>query len=130
MAAVVVIDIAQANRNAGTYTFAAPQPVPAGRVSAKFEIILDTADKLAGGKTLTLTSFHSADNGATWLPVNSIPWTSYGSGGFTLHDIGGTTTVNPNPRFYCALAPIAGHLLRLEAVLNQALNAGVLVTIT
>jgi hypothetical protein len=123
-----VVTIPKGNRQAGTYTFTAPDPIPVGRI-AMLTVTLDEADKLAVGKTLTWQFFVLADAGATPVFVNGSTWTSYGPGGLTVTDPDGTVRVNPDPRLTCPIANHTGKLLRGVFVLSAALRAGVVISV-
>jgi len=123
-----VVNIVATNMPAGEQVFTAPDPVPVARV-ATFELVLREQDKLASGISLTWEFYFSADNGASWQFANGSTWHSYGPSGYTLTNMDGTTTVNPNPKLQVPLVSRAGQLLRCRLDLAQSLRVGVIISV-
>ena len=121
------ITISQAVRAGGTYQFQTAVGVPADLRFARFQVVLDLADKLAVGKTLSLKFFFSPDGGASWVFANGTSWTSYGPGGLTVTDPDGTVHVNPDPTLVVPLSTKIGQRVRGEFVLGQSTNAGMII---
>jgi hypothetical protein len=130
MATTTVVNVPQANRNAGTYTFAWNQSIPASYRYATATAVLNTADKLAVGNKLDVSTAFSPDGNPPFVFANSMTWTSYGPGGYsdTLPD--GTVLTNPDPYITVPLASRTGQFIQATIILDQALFAGATITIT
>jgi hypothetical protein len=126
MATTTVVNVPQANRNAGTYTFAWNQPIPANYRFATATAVLNTADKLAVGNKLDVSTAFSPDGNPPFVFANGISWTSYGPGGLTTVD----GVVNPDPVIMVPLLLRTGQFIQATIVLAQALFAGATITIT
>ena len=111
------------------FTFDAPQPVPADLRYATFEIVVEPADKLVVGISLTVEFFFSPD-GVNWIFANSTVWNSYGPGGLTVTAPDGTVLTNPNPKIQVGLSGRAGQQLRGTLTLTQAMRVGTVVSVT
>lgn len=125
-----VVTINPRDRNAGSYTFEAPQPIPAGLTQAAFVLTVDLADKLATGKVIAWGFEFSADNGQTWTLGNRGTWQSYGPGGFTFTDLQGNVVTNPDPEIRFGLGSRAGQRMRGTLVLSTDLRTGVVISIS
>lgn len=124
-----VVTINPANRQAGIYTFEAPQPVPVDVTQAVFTLTVDIADKLAVGKTVAWGFEFSADDGQTWTLGNRGTWQSYGPDGFTFTDLNGNVVTNPDPQIIVGLSARTGHRFRGTLTLSDALRTGVVIAI-
>ena len=125
-----VVAVSSRPRQAGAYTFQAPDAVPSGVTEVIFTLTIDLADKLATGKMVTWGFEFSSDNGATWSLGNQGTWDSYGPAGLTYTDLDGTLVTNPDPRISLSLTDRAGQRLRGTLVLSDALRTGVVITVT
>lgn len=127
--ATEIVNVAPRVRQPDVYTFDAPNPVPADLVAAHFEILIDTVDKLAVGKSLTVQFFFSQDT-VNYVFANGITWTSYGPGGLTVTDPTGNVTVNPNPRLTIPLISRVGQMFRGVLTLPQQLRIGISIQVS
>jgi hypothetical protein len=132
-----VITVAQANRGPATFTFDAPQPIPAGLRFATFNLPCDLiSDKLATGKSLDIQFFLSPDGVQPYAFANGTHWVSYGPNGQHTKNPDGTPGPdNPDPTIILPLIdfpgnPRVGFRLRGVIVLNNSFNIGANVSIT
>ena len=125
-----VVAVSSRPRQAGAYTFHAPDAVPSGVAEVIFTLTIDLADKLASGKSVRWGFEFSTDGGATWTLGNQGTWDSYGPAGFIHTDLDGTVVSNPDPRISLALSDRVGQRLRGTLVLSNALRTGVVITVT
>jgi len=130
MATTTVVNVPQANRNAGTYTFAWNQSIPASYRYATATVVLNTTDKLAVGNRIDVQTGFSPDGVQPFVFANSAGWVSYGPNGLTITNSDGTISVNPDPYVFVPLSTRTGQFIQATIILAQALFAGATIAIT